>query len=85
MFSNSRIFSAAPHKKELICMRKPTPVNLIVYRPRTEQEQTELARRIAGIHAETVLRQVQELSCPAEQKRELLDAVIKECTKEKMD
>ena len=66
-------------------MRKPTPVNLIVYRPRTEQEQTELARRIAGIHAETVLRQVQELCCPAEQKRELLDAVIKECTKENMD
>lgn len=57
-------------------MRKPTPVNLIVYRPRTEQEQTELARRIAGIHAETVLRQVKELSCPAEQKRELLEAVV---------
>ena len=57
-------------------MRKPTPVNLIVYRPRTEQEQTELARRIAGIHAETVLRQVKELSCPAEQKRALLDAVV---------
>ena len=57
-------------------MRKPTPVNLIVYHPRTEQEQTELARRIAGIHAETVLRQVQELSCPAEQKRELLEAVV---------
>ena len=57
-------------------MRKPTPVNLIVYRPRTEQEQTELARRIAGIHAEIVLRQVQELSCPAEQKMELLEAVV---------
>lgn len=57
-------------------MRKPTPVNLIVYRPRTEQEQTELARRIAGIHAETVLRQVQELSCPAEQKRELLEGIL---------
>lgn len=62
-------------------MRKPTPVNLIVYRPRTEQEQTELARRIAGIHAETVLRQVKELSCPAEQKRELLEGVVEE-TKE---
>lgn len=57
-------------------MRKPTPVNLIVYRPRTEQEQTELARRIAGIHAETVLRQVKELSCPAEQKKELLEAIV---------
>ena len=57
-------------------MRKPTPVNLIVYRPRTEQEQTELARRIAGIHADAVLRQVKELSCPAEQKKELLEGVI---------
>ena len=57
-------------------MRKPTPVNLIVYRPSTEQEQTELARRIAGIHAETVLRQVQELSCPAAQKMELLEAIV---------
>lgn len=62
-------------------MRKPTPVNLITYFPRTEQEQTELARRIAGIHAETVLRQVQELSCPAEQKRELLDRMIESVKK----
>lgn len=59
-------------------MRKPTPVNLIVYRPRTEQEQNKLARCIAGIHAETVLRQVKELSCPAEQKMELLERVVEE-------
>ena len=57
-------------------MRKPTPVNLITYFPHTEEATAELARRIAGIHAETVLRQVKELSCPAEQKRELLEAVV---------
>lgn len=62
-------------------MRKPTPVNLIVYRPRTEQEQTELARRTAGIHAETVLRQVKELSCPAEQKKELLERMVESVKK----
>lgn len=45
-------------------MRKPTPVNLIVYRPRTEREQIELARRTADIHAETVLRHIQNLHVP---------------------
>ena len=59
-------------------MRKPTPVNLIVYRPRTEQDQIELARRTADIHAETVLWHIQNLHCPAWQKQELLDKVIEE-------
>ncbi len=57
-------------------MRKPTPVHLIIHFPHTEEAAAELARRAAAIHADAVLRQVKELSCPVEQKMELLEAVI---------
>ncbi len=57
-------------------MRKAAPVHLITYFPRTEDGQTELARRIAELHAEAVLQRIQTLSCPTEQKRALLDAII---------
>lgn len=45
-------------------MRKNVPVNLIIHFPHTEQEPTELARRTAAIHAETVLRHIQERIAP---------------------
>ena len=57
-------------------MRKPAPVHLITHFPHTEEAAAELAHRAAGIHAETVLRQIKELSCPVEQKMELLEAVV---------
>ena len=57
-------------------MRKPTPVNLITHFPHTEEATAELARRAATIHADAVLRQIKELSCPVEQKMELLEAVV---------
>lgn len=57
-------------------MRKMTPINVIVYYPKTEEGQDELRRRVALVHADAVNRRLKELRCPEKQKLELLDAVI---------
>lgn len=57
-------------------MRKPQPINVILYGPRTEQGKEELANRVASVHADAVLRRIRDLQCPQEQKDELLDAII---------
>lgn len=35
-----------------------------------------MAKRVADIHATSVIRQIKDLNCPTSQKLELLDAVI---------
>ena len=52
------------------------PVNLIVYYPKTEEGQLELAKRVSDVHADVVTRRIKSLNCPTSQKLELLDAVI---------
>ncbi|MGN0268937.1 MAG: hypothetical protein ACI4D7_14825 [Lachnospiraceae bacterium] len=53
-----------------------TPIHLIVHYPKTEAEKRELAKRVAGVHASLVYQYIQKLSCPSEQKVQLLDAVV---------
>ena len=57
-------------------MKKHGPVNVIFYYPKTEAGKEELARRVAEVHADAVIRRIKELNCPTSQKLELLDAVI---------
>lgn len=38
--------------------------------------QRELARRLAIIHAQTVMEKLATLSCPLDQKLQLIDAII---------
>ena len=52
------------------------PIHIIVHYPKTEEGKRELAQRAAGVHADMVSRHIQKLTCPSEQKMELLDAVI---------
>ena len=52
------------------------PVNVIVHYPKTEAGKEALAKRVADIHATSVIRQIKDLNCPTSQKLELLDAVI---------
>ena len=59
-------------------MRKPTPINIIVQFPSTEAGRAELLRRVAEVHADAVLMQIKQLTCPNSQKLQLLDAVIRE-------
>ena len=53
-----------------------SPVNLIVYYPKSDEGCQELAKRVAQVHADTVLTHIRQLSCPASQKTQLLNAVI---------
>ena len=56
--------------------RKSAPIKLIVHFPKTDTGKQELARRAASVHADAVNRKLQKLTCPHQQKRQLLDAVI---------
>lgn len=67
-------FRAAPG--EVTVIRKMAPVNMIVYYPQTEKGKEELARRVAEVHADAVVRRLKSLNCPTRQKLELLDAVM---------
>ena len=58
--------------------RKSVPIHMIVYQPKTERGKHKLAQRAAELHAETAEHMIQKLDCPIEQKKQLLDAVIKE-------
>ena len=49
---------------------------MIVHYPKTEAGKEELARRVATVHAESVITKINRLKCPTKQKLELVDAVI---------
>lgn len=57
--------------------RTGTAIHVIVYDPKTETGRQELARRVAGVHADMIIESVKKLNCPSDQKKRLLDAVIK--------
>ena len=62
--------------KEVTVIRSIAPINLIVYYPKTEEGQMELAKRVSDVHAAAVAQRIKSLNCPTSQKLELLDAVI---------
>ena len=49
---------------------------MIVHYPKTDAGNEELARRVATVHAESVIAKINRLNCPTKQKLELVDAVI---------
>ena len=63
--------------------RKSAPINVIVHYPKTIEGQSELAERVAGVHADMVNQHIKKLNCPSDQKVQLLDAVIKSASIEK--
>ena len=62
--------------KEVTVIRSMAPIKLIVYYPKTEEGQIELAKRVSDVHAAAVTQRIKSLNCPTSQKLELLDAVI---------
>jgi len=60
--------------------RKNASLNLIIYHPKSEVGERELANRVADVHALFVNQSIKKLNCPAQQKIQLLDAVIKVST-----
>lgn len=63
-------------------MRKFAPIRLTVFSPDTDAAQEALAKGIAQVHADAVMREILALSCPTEQKLALLDAVMDDAKKQ---
>ena len=63
-------------------MRKSAPIRLTVFPPDTDAAQEALAKGIAQVHADAVMREILALSCPTEQKLALLDAVMDDAKKQ---
>ena len=63
-------------------MRKSAPIRLIVLPPDTDAAKDALAKAIAQVHADAVMREILALSCPTEQKLALLDAVMDDAKKQ---
>ena len=64
-------------------MRKPHQFRLTVCLPETDTGREALGTQLAQIYADTVIRKIRALPCPAAQKLALLDAVI--CNAKKQD
>lgn len=62
-------------------MKRHCPVHVIVYFPKTAEDNQVLARRVSEIHADFVYRRINRLNCPTTQKLQLLDAVIATATR----
>ena len=57
-------------------MKTHRPFGVIVHFPETEAGKAELQRRVSEVHADYVLSVLQKLDCPADQKIELIEAII---------
>ena len=51
-------------------------MNVIVHYPETADKQVELAKSVAKLHAESIVRYIEKLNCPSEQKLALIDSII---------
>ena len=65
--------------------KKSASINVIVHYPKTAKGQHELAKRVAGVHADMVNQQIRKLNCPTEQKSALLNAVISAAKKSRKE
>lgn len=50
-------------------------VGIIIHHPQTPEAQNELTKRVAQVHAQTVVERIKSISCPVEQKVDLINAV----------
>ena len=50
-------------------------MGVIMHDPATPEKQEELSKKVAAVHAQTVMEQIKSMPCPVEQKAELLEAI----------
>ena len=50
-------------------------MNVVVYSPDGPEDIERLRARVAAVHAQAVARYLQKLSCPEEQKRQLIKKI----------
>ena len=51
-------------------------MDVLVHYPETSDKQAELAKSVAKLHAESIIRYIEKLNCPTEQKLALIDSII---------
>lgn len=51
---------------------------MIVYAPICREKQKELAQRVASLHAQTVIAYLKNMSCPGQQKLQLIERIKQE-------
>ena len=46
-----------------------------MHNPTTPEKQEELSKKVAAVHAQTVMEQIKAMPCPVEQKAELIEVI----------
>lgn len=57
------------------CHKEVHGISIIVHYPKDKQAQQELAKKVADVHAQTVIEQIKSMAYPLAQKARLIDAV----------
>lgn len=52
-------------------------MDIVVHYPKDPDRLRELQQKVAVVHAEAVVRRIQSIPCPKQQKEELLRSIIK--------
>ena len=50
-------------------------MGIIMHYPTTPENQEELSKKVAAVHAQTVMEQIKSMPCPVEQKAKLIEAI----------
>ena len=50
-------------------------MGVIMHYPTTPEKQEELSKKVAAVHAQTVMEQIKAMPCPVEQRAELIEAI----------
>ena len=58
-------------------IRSSAPVQITLHPPDTKEGRHKLSKEAADIHADMAIQYIQNLNCPARQKTELLNAILK--------
>ena len=54
-------------------------MNIIVHHPKSAQDLEALQKKVASVHADAVIRHLQNLTCPEAQKVKLYNEIKKAC------
>ena len=55
--------------------REGPDLNIVVHPPVNPEAARALRERVAAVHAQAVARYLEELACPSEQKRQLIEKI----------
>ena len=55
--------------------RRYRAFSIIMHYPKSIEMQQELAKKVAAVHAQTVIEKIKSMPCPIEQKEALIDAI----------